>query len=494
MAIDIDHILTAQEQDYQKDECRLSGRTYLWQHVSQSLNPSAGMTLIIGESGSGKSFWYQKLQQELPNHDTIICQRNLSLMSLIKQLSCLFSTPVPLGPHSIVDQAKIVLSKLAFKETHYLLIDDATWLSGDALTFLIYLSQYNTSHGLNIFLFGTPQLLQRTTQANTLNLYIHEIILRGMDMKETEAFIHETYHTNEALDPIMVRRIHQASGGAPREIMKLVKDSWHALFRPVTFTEFRSESGQLATQNTEPSLTIQSTPTKRLTKIVSSLLLFALAAALMFIKQLAINPLNDFFNPKTTAQPAGGIQLELSNLAGEPEAVLAPAETNARIFLTEQADLSPEAESTSEEFSPTELLISQPEVPVDFNDMPIYLPKLQEETDSESQAAQLTNLLTEPGNEDWLSGNGYAIQLGLSPEDNTAILDQIQRAIPQHDNLHKICLSRAKKRVCLLMMGPYNTQSQAVSILNQLPTRLIKQEKPWIRTLKSIRNEQANES
>lgn len=300
-----DHISDINNNKYKGSEFRLSGQEYLWQHVSQSLNPNAGMTLIIGETGTGKTFWYHKLQNELEHTETIACQRNLNLMSLIKQFACMFSTSVPLGPHAVIDQTKIILSTLSLPHTTYLLIDDATWLSSDAVNFLLHLSQHSQAHGLHIILFGTTQLLQRMTLANVNHIHIHEIALRNMNIKEIEAFISHVYVIQQPLDLSMVRRIHQASGGAPRETMKLVKDTWDSLSHPVPITlseTNNSHIGYTPMHNNKPTDTLNNRSIKNFIKITISLVLFCMIAFLISLKKTTKNHLDFFSNTPPTKQ------------------------------------------------------------------------------------------------------------------------------------------------------------------------------------------------
>lgn len=515
MAIAIDHMLTAQGDEGHRDECLLSGRSYLWQHVSQSLNPQSGLTLIIGESGSGKSFWFHKLQQELNLTEAIVCKRNLSLMSLIKQFACLFQTPVPLGPHSVIDQAKIILSTLAFNEPHYLIIDNATWLSSDALIFLLHISQHNLSHNLNIILLGTPQLLQRTIIANTDNLYIHEIMLRGMDIKEIEAFIYATYHTYEPLDSVMVRRIHQAGGGAPRETMKLVKDTWHTLFRAPIYNVTKNNNKPSGHGQSFQTST-QAQPSKKSIKshvrIIISLILFALIALLMNLKNMNISTAqsSNTSSPIPQAQPP--YQLDLPILVQEP------AETNALIYLSSGDDYIAEPELTN--IGPQDLITPSLLTPLDIDERASAHPD-DDDIDAPLPSGT-TPLETTPSDDDitipnttptyenahpitpetphnkttthsWLEGDGYTVQLGVSPHSDTSILKNIEQSL-SNTPTHRVCLVRKTQHVCLLLLGPFDGQSQATHALRQLPSSLIQQQKPWVRTLKSVRLELANES
>lgn len=423
----------------QTDECRLSGQLYFWQHVSQSLNPKAGMTLVLGENGAGKTFWYNKLQQDLPAVSTIVCQRNLTLMNLIKQFSCLYATSVPIGPHSIQEQVKLVIENFVLPKEQYLLIDDASNLSGEILSFLITLSEYHQQHNLHIILFGSSSLVQKISVANINNAYIHEIVLRPMDIKEIEAFIYTTFHTSEKIDLIMLRRIHQASGGLPKETMNLVRDSWHSLFRPQPFV--LSEDVSHLKKDFIPQTSKEKNKKIRL-KVLISLLSFAVIISLVFIKYINIEDHKDFMQFFLKKE-----EIKLEN--DDSEVVVKP-------------------------HRPLRPL-------VDLDHIPIYTIKIEPEVESPPIIADR-----------WIDRDGYVVQLGIAVKSDVVYLEKIQQNFSS--NAHIYCVLRNNKPMNLLLLGPFDRKEEAKEVINALPESFVKKQYPWIRTMESVKKEESCEN
>ena len=132
--------------------CHLSGRTYVWQHVLQAINPRAGMTLILGENGSGRTYWCHQLQKEYKHAYTMSCHRSTNIMNVLKQFAHFFDIPIQLEPLTVEEHVQQILSVLHVSQTYYVCIDNADWLSDDALDMLLRLAGYSEHYKIHIIL------------------------------------------------------------------------------------------------------------------------------------------------------------------------------------------------------------------------------------------------------------------------------------------------------------------------------------------------------
>lgn len=210
--------------------CRLSGKEYLWQHVSQALNPKAILTVIEGPQGAGKTFWYERLLLEWPSARSLAVSGEMPLPHFVKQITCFYDFQLPLGPKTPAEHARHFASQWKPGRTETLLVDDAHRLHSDVLLFLMHLSLDSRMYGLRVVLLGEHALLERMHSVRPEACYWHEVMLRPMSLHELDPFIHEVYGVQQPLDSLMLRRIHQATGGWPRRTMELIRESWQDLF------------------------------------------------------------------------------------------------------------------------------------------------------------------------------------------------------------------------------------------------------------------------
>jgi len=471
-------------------QCRFSGHNYIWQHVIQSVNPQAGMTIILGDNGSGKSFWYHKLQHAYPAHHAIACHRNTHLMNILKQFAHFFHTPVMMGPHTVEEHAQKILDSLHLKTDHYLIIDDAHWLSDEALSLLVFLTQHIASHSLRIILLGNPSLMQRLKRVNTANCYMHEITLRPMSLKESELFIYETYQTSQDIDPLMMKRIHQATGGFPAETMKLIKDYWGELFvkkKNIDLAQVLEEHNQqYLLGNTH---TVQ-TPVIRWSVRRVSIIVLMICVVVLFLRKYSI------YHVTETLQHASDTEIDVAAIPGHDreshaalshathdadannplsyDTIIAPifSQGEARIDLPENE----EPQVAVEKLSSTSEDAQHNALSSDVKDMPVVAQDIIEQHAESIEQRMIA------------SPNGYMVQLGIDEKNNKKSLTKIQQKIEALYVSEIIAVHTNNKEYLILVAGPFTSLDEAKVMIKSLPEDVQKR-KPWVRRVRFIMQE-----
>ena len=479
-------------------QCRFSGHNYIWQHVIQSVNPQAGMTIILGDNGSGKSFWYHKLQQAYPAHHAIACHRNTHLMNILKQFAHFFHTPVMMGPHTVEEHAQKILDTLDVKADHYLIIDDAHWLSDEALSLLVFLTQHMALHSLRIILLGNTSLTQRLKRVNTANCYMHEIVLRPMSLKECELFIYETYQTSQDIDPVMIKRIHQATGGFPGETMKLIKDYWGELFvkkKNIDLAQVLEEHNQqylLGNTHTVQTPVIQWS-VRRVSIIVLMICVVVLFLRKYTIYSFAETPqhISDteidvaampaYDQESHTALSDATQDTDVSNPLSY-DTIIAPmsSQDEARMDLPENEKPQNEepqvasAEISSSASEDTQYNVSSS----DAKDMPVVAQNI---ITTEKHAESIEQRMI-------ASPDGYMVQLGIDEKNNKKSLIKIQQKIEALYVSEIIAVHTNNKEYLILVSGPFTSLDEAKAMIKSLPED-VQKHKPWVRRVRFIMQE-----
>lgn len=448
-------------------ECHLSGQHYIWQLVPQSLNPKAGLTLIIGNSGSGKTFWHQRLQQSLAHCESISCQRNVNLMNLIKQFSYLYGTQPPLGPQSIEEQAQAILAHLPAAPQRYLLIDDANWLTRESLTWLLHLAKHYEEHHLSIILFGPKLLLQRVNSLNAAHtqIHTHEVHLRPLNAEEIEAFVKQTYVIHQPIAASVLRRIQHASGGSPREVMKLVQDNWSSIFCEDPPTDTTQQPPEPTSVGSEEA-TISSTPRVLPFRLLLSLLLLGVILLLMLLR-----------HPSASAKTIS-------------------TKTPGSVTAEKIQDVPPTQDTTSEDpldespFNLEILTVSLEDDPTDeAEEHEPLAPNAQDSSHVSDSPESLPHDVAAPTTTAWYQQPGYLIQVALKPKKQKMQLEALAEHYASIATPHILCVMRKEQSQCLLLLGPFAEPLDARAALKKLPPDLVKAQHCWIRTTQSLTHE-----
>jgi general secretion pathway protein A len=206
-----------------------------------------GLSLIVGDVGTGKTTLSRKLAQELREETEISLYMILnpyfkSQKQFLSRLAALFHVELPPGKSTGLDCIEAVeqfFYRRGVQEgkTIVLLMDEAQLLPDYVLEILRILLNYETNEYkiLQLILLGQMELLPRISRlSNFWDRIALKYVLHPLDLEETKEVIHyrlrqagsngEVFFTDHAIGVI-----HEYTRGYPRKLSLLCHNSLEAL-------------------------------------------------------------------------------------------------------------------------------------------------------------------------------------------------------------------------------------------------------------------------
>ncbi len=213
-----------------------------------SIKLKRGMSLILGDVGTGKTTLSRRLFQEIKKEKNVSSHLMLNpfyeteaefLAALLKLFRIVPETETP----SIVESLELIERFLYEKgineeETVVLLIDEAQRLSSASLELLRALLNYETNEHklLQLILMGQMELLPRVKAMNNFwDRICYRSVIPPLDMSDTEGMItfrlQEAGHTTRTslFTTKAIQEIYRYSQGYPRRITTICHDALELL-------------------------------------------------------------------------------------------------------------------------------------------------------------------------------------------------------------------------------------------------------------------------
>ena len=213
-----------------------------------SIKLKRGMSLILGDVGTGKTTLSRRLFQEIKKEKRVSSHLMLNpfyeteaefLTALLKLFRIEPATEIP----SVVESLELIERFLYEKgvneeETVVLLIDEAQRLSSASLELLRALLNYETNEHklLQLILVGQMELLPRVKAMNNFwDRICYRSVIPPLDLSDTEGMI--TFRLQEAgqrarsslFSPKAIQEIYRYSQGYPRRITTICHDALELL-------------------------------------------------------------------------------------------------------------------------------------------------------------------------------------------------------------------------------------------------------------------------
>lgn len=213
-----------------------------------SIKLKRGMSLILGDVGTGKTTLSRKLFQVVNKEKNISSHLILNPFyeteaEFLTAVLRLFRIAPESGPLSVVESLELIERFLYEKgvnekETVVLLIDEAQVLTSASLELLRALLNYETNEHklLQLILLGQMELLPRVKAMNNFwDRICYRSVIPPLDMSDTEGMIafrlREAGHTTRRslFTPKAIQEIYRYSQGYPRRITNICHDALELL-------------------------------------------------------------------------------------------------------------------------------------------------------------------------------------------------------------------------------------------------------------------------
>ena len=207
-----------------------------------------GMSLILGDVGTGKTTLSRKLFQEVKKEKNVSSHLMLNPFyeteaEFLTAVLRLFRIAPESTPLSVVESLELIERFLYEKgvnekETIVLLIDEAQVLTSASLELLRALLNYETNEHklLQLILMGQMELLPRVKAMNNFwDRICYRSVIPPLDMSDTEGMItfrlREAGHTtrHSLFMPKAIQEIFRYSQGYPRRITSICHDALEIL-------------------------------------------------------------------------------------------------------------------------------------------------------------------------------------------------------------------------------------------------------------------------
>ena len=199
------------------------------------MEAAAGLTVISGEVGAGKTTLIRKLMRRV-DHDQLTVGIINNTIRLDKELLKWVASVFRLN-HESKDNVTIfrefqeyLIAEYAKGRRTVLIVDEAQNLGGEALEELRMLTNINADRDqlLQIVLVGQPELLdilQRPEYAQIAQRVSVEHHLEPLNVEEVQEYIHHRMEVagaaSEIFEPDTVKAVYYFSGGVPRLVNTL---------------------------------------------------------------------------------------------------------------------------------------------------------------------------------------------------------------------------------------------------------------------------------
>jgi general secretion pathway protein A len=213
-----------------------------------SIKLKRGMSLILGDVGTGKTTLSRKLFQVVNKEKNVSSHLMLNPFyeteaEFLTAVLRLFRIAPESGPLSVVESLELIERFLYEKgvnenETVVLLIDEAQVLTSASLELLRALLNYETNEHklLQLILMGQMELLPRVKAMNNFwDRICYRSVIPPLDMSDTEGMItfrlREAGHTTRRslFTPRAIQEIYHYSQGYPRRITNICHDALELL-------------------------------------------------------------------------------------------------------------------------------------------------------------------------------------------------------------------------------------------------------------------------
>lgn len=417
------------------------------------------LQVFTGVAGIGKTIHAKRLAKHFLKNkrrptQLITASKTIKASGLLKMICCRFNIELP--PGDMVDSLKIDNIRrmlLKRKEAVALIIDDAQNLSPESLSAILRLTALQPDPiKLQVVLFGMPLLLDAVRkQWGELGIKTDftQGMIRPWGAEQTEAYILARLQESGITSSKKVckkscQKIHQLSGGVPMQINRRAN----------------MMLDQLIKGHTSSKVSI-------VPKSGSALWAAALATSLTAI----YFSLQAFAEPEESPWVANEqFTLAMAEEPKEESLVLSSLESEGS-YIREEEPLVAEVAPSSFDLVMAELPESEsiPVVLVESEDTPLVLMEAEE-------AEQV---------EDWLNGDGWAVQVLATTDEAEAT------RIASHYNLGRVVhAARQNSEKYLVVVGSFNEMSEAKAKSQELAA--MDGSQPWIRSLSQIRSDVDN--
>ena len=202
--------------------------------LQYGLSNRAGITVLTGTIGSGKTTLIRRLLDEIPADIEIglISNTHASFGNLLQWVSVAFGLPVKSDdkPYLHDEFGRYLIENYARGKRTVLILDEAQNLKPGMLEELRLLNNINADKDqvLQLVLVGQPEL-RETLRSPNLAQFVQRIEvdyhLRSLSAKDTDAYIRHRLNTaggdRDLFDPVGRRFVHYVCDGVPRLINSL---------------------------------------------------------------------------------------------------------------------------------------------------------------------------------------------------------------------------------------------------------------------------------
>ena len=442
-----------------------------------------GIIKVSGEVGSGKTMLCNMLMERLPDNVETVYLANPSVSPDEILHAIAFELQLAIDRQSTrleVTQAlhAYLLKRHAEGKRVVVFVEESQGMPLATLEEIRLLSNLETRNDklLQIVLFGQPELDENLRQQNIRQLrerITHSFGLSPLNTNDVREYLMfrmraAGYRGPDLFSDTIVKMITRASGGLTRRVNLIADKALLAAFSENTHT-LKPRHIEAALRDSEFShVAVRGAPVLRWTWILAALSGVALGAAgyAWFVQPPA--PVVPVANPARTVTPAPVASTNTPPAANAPASVLAPAAAPAPATDTPRSEPVAAAAATP--------LAAENAAPA---------PGAKADDVLQARLAATVQWLARQSDADWTVQT-----LSTTSEDD---LRNHLIFLTKTIEINKIYVYRKtaladQKPVLSVLFGTYGTKAEAEQVLVQLPTQM-KSNKPWSRTVQSIRAE-----
>jgi len=216
--------------------------------MKKCIEDNISMGLITAQSGTGKTLLTQILLHEMDQQHysptLVLCYPRISRSALLKELAAeleIEGLPRKATLHRLINAVQEKIFKLESENKKpVIIIDEAHFLGGDTLHLIRTLSNIETSRKklVSILLFGEDSFLKKLDKPKYKAILSRMFIrahLRPLVHGEVEQYVKfrclMAGGGNHLFQGNVFKRIHQVTGGVPREINRLCHNALQLAFQ-----------------------------------------------------------------------------------------------------------------------------------------------------------------------------------------------------------------------------------------------------------------------